>query len=103
MSYSADKKFALCPPPPPGEPDSHGQAALILVESLLHALVEMSLMTTHQAIDVVSSAQEVKKEVARLSGESEGRMRESLELLGRIASSIQTDLHRMHSDEMPSD
>jgi hypothetical protein len=75
-----------------GEPDAHGQAALMLAESILHALVEIKAVTMQQALDVVSSAQEVKTEVAKLAGESESRMRESLALLDRIANSLQTDL-----------
>ncbi len=92
MPNSANENSAVGPPTPPAEPDAHGQAALMLAESILHALVEMSSMTTQQALDVVSSAQEVKVEVAKEAGESEGRIRESLSLLGRIAISLESDL-----------
>ncbi len=78
-------------PPPVGEPDAHGQAALILAESTLHALIELRTMTVQQALDVVRSAEEIKTEVAALSGESETRMHESLELLKRIGISLEHD------------
>ena len=79
-------------PPPSGEPDAHGQAALILAESILHALVETKILTTQQALDVVHSAEEIKAEVAALSSESNTRMHESLELLKRIGYSIEKDI-----------
>ncbi|MCW3849327.1 hypothetical protein OF829_18975 [Sphingomonas sp. LB-2] len=73
------------------EPDAHGQAALLLAESILHALIEHGTLTNPQAIAVVESAAEVKVEVATLAGESRKRMEESLALLSRITISMQTD------------
>lgn len=75
----------------PAEPDAHGQAALLLAESILHALIEHSTLTNVEAMAVVQSAAEVKVEVATLSGESRQRMEESLALLHRIRSSIGID------------
>jgi hypothetical protein len=92
MPHRANDNRAAVLPPPIGEPDAHGQAALILAESTLHALVEMKTMTTAQALDVVRSAEEIKREVAALSGESETRMHESLELLKRIGISLEKDV-----------
>lgn len=74
------------------EPDAHGQAALLLAESLLHMLVENKALTNGQAIEVVRIAAEVKVEVAVAAGESNGRMRESLALLSRMESSLKADL-----------
>jgi hypothetical protein len=91
MPHRANDNPAVRLPPPAGEPDAHGQAALILAEAMLHALVDMKTMTTQQALDIVSSAEEIKTEVAALSGESETRMHESLELLKRIGISIERD------------
>ncbi len=62
-----------------------------MAEAMLHALVDMKTMTTQQALDIVSSAEEIKTEVAALSGESETRKHESLELLKRIGISIERD------------
>ncbi len=79
--------------PPQLEPDAHGQAALMLSESILHALVETSVITVEQAVSIVQTAQEVKAEVAKVAGESRQRMEESLHLLSRIGISLETDLH----------
>lgn len=92
MPHRANDNVARPPPPTTGEPDAHGQAALILAETMLHALVDTSTITTEQALAIVRSAEEIKAEVAAMSGESEKRMRESLELLRRIGLSIEKDV-----------
>jgi hypothetical protein len=77
--------------PSVAEPDAHGQAALLLTESLIHMLVETSGLTNAQAVDVVHTAAMVKVEVAEAAGESKSRMLESLALLSRMESSFQAD------------
>ena len=74
------------------EPDAHGQAALMLAESMLHALMENGNLTTAQGISVVSTAQEIKVEFAHLAHESEGRMQASLNLLKKIGDSLGHEL-----------
>lgn len=101
MPHSANENYAVRIPPPTGEPDAHGQAALILAESILHALVDIGTMTSRQAHDVVQSAEEIKTEVATLSGESETRMHESLELLKRIGLSFQSDVNQASNNLLP--
>jgi hypothetical protein len=73
------------------EPDAHGQAALLLTESLIHTLVENSAITNVQAIEVIRIAAEVKVEVATAAHESNGRMQESLALLSKMATSFESD------------
>jgi hypothetical protein len=73
------------------EPDAHGQAALLLTESLIHMLVENGRLTNTQAVDVVHTAAVVKVEVAEAAGESKTRMFESLALLARMENSFQAD------------
>ena len=73
------------------EPDAHGQAALLLAEATLHALVETRALSNSQAVAVVRTASEVKVEVADEIGESDGRMRQSINLLSRIEQSLMTD------------
>ena len=73
------------------EPDAHGQAALLLAESLIHALVENSTLTNVEAVELIRIAAEVKVEVATAAHESDGRMQESLALLSKMASSFETD------------
>jgi hypothetical protein len=73
------------------EPDAHGQAALLLTESLIHSLIEHSALTNVQAVELIRIAAEVKVEVATAAHESKGRMEESLALLSKMASSFETD------------
>lgn len=72
------------------EPDAHGQAALLLVESLLHALVEKGALSAVEAMAALRTACEVKVEVAEMIGESNARMQASLDLLARIEGSFAT-------------
>lgn len=74
------------------EPDAHGQAALMLAESMLHALMEVRTFTPAQALSVVATAQEIKIEFAHLAGESQSRMQASLDLLNKIAGSLEHEL-----------
>lgn len=73
------------------EPDAHGQAALLLAESILHMLVDTSVLTNAEAITTVVAACEVKTEVATAAGESVGRMKQSLELLNAMCASFRAD------------
>lgn len=73
------------------EPDAHGQAALMLVESLIHTMLEAKSLTLLQAIETVETASEVKIDTARLAGESEKRIFESIELLNKLGDSLKTD------------
>ena len=73
------------------EPDAHGQAAVLLTESLIHMLVENGDLTNTQAVDVVHTAAVVQVEVAEAAGESRTRMLEALALLTRLESSFQAD------------
>lgn len=74
------------------EPDAHGQAALLLAESILHALVETQTLTLDMALSAIQTTCEVKREVAERSGESSGRMHESLNLLEAISASFAVDV-----------
>ena len=82
---------AVSPIGPIQEPDAHGQAALLLAESMLHALVDGEALSNHEAVEVLRIASEVKVETATAAGESSKRMNESLELLARMRASFETD------------
>ena len=73
------------------EPDAHGQAALLLVESLIHDLVARAVISVGEAIEIVEVAAEVKLEVAAELGDSPATMRRSLALLESIALSLKGD------------
>lgn len=47
-----------------GPTDSHGRAALLLVESLIHALVEKAQLTRAEAIEIIDIAVDVEAELA---------------------------------------
>ena len=92
MTNSANENSGPSKTPMALEADAHGQAALMLAESTLHALIESGTFTVKQALSVVSTAQEIKVEFAHLAGESNGRMQESLDLLTTIAGSMENEL-----------
>lgn len=75
----------------PSHVDAYGQAALLLTESLLHALVGNATLTNAQAVEVVNIAAEVRAEEADAAQESSGRTKESLALLAKIAASLEAD------------
>lgn len=73
-------------------PDPHGQAALLLVESLLHALIEKSVLTAGEAVIIVQGAAEVKAEIASDVGDKPAETEKALSLLGAIAASLHRDI-----------
>jgi hypothetical protein len=55
---------------PLGTPDAHGEAALLLVESLIHALIERSVLSTAQAVEIIDIAADASLEIADQRGEA---------------------------------
>lgn len=76
------------------EPDAHGQAAYLLVESLIHGLVARRTLTVADAIEVVEIAADVKAQIAGDLGDSPATLRRSLALLNALQNSLQTDQAR---------
>ena len=74
-----------------GEPDAHGQAALLLAESILHTLIETKVLTHAQAASAIQSACEIKQEIAEETREPASTMQRSLALLGGIERSLAID------------
>ncbi|WP_404712253.1 hypothetical protein [Sphingomonas sp. MMS24-J13] len=73
------------------EPDAHGQAAMLLVESLIHGLVARSILSVEDAVEVVDVAAEVKADIAAELGDSPATMEKSLTLLQAISASLRRD------------
>ncbi|MBA2935231.1 hypothetical protein HZF05_14175 [Sphingomonas sp. CGMCC 1.13654] len=73
-------------------PDPHGQAALLLVESLLHGLIEKRTLTIEEAVVIVDIAADVKAEIAADIGDAPHALQKSLSLLKSIAASLRHDL-----------
>ena len=75
--------------------DPHGQAALLLVESLVHELVARSVVTLSGAIEVVQTAIDVSLEMAtELQDDQAGAAGRSALLLQAISRSLGADAPR---------
>lgn len=72
-------------------PDAYGQAAFLLTESLLHALLAKGMLTNAEAIEVVEVASDVKADVADAWGDTPQARRKSLELLENVLASLRID------------
>ena len=72
-------------------PDTHGQAALLLVESLIHGLCENALLTTGEAIEIAERAVSVQFDRAEAADGAAAPMWRSHSLLTAIATSLRTD------------
>lgn len=68
--------------------DSHGQAALLLVESLIHGLCEQAIIRTTGAVEIVERAVEVQAELAAEADGAAAPMWRSHALLSSIATSL---------------
>ena len=75
-------------------PDAHGQAAMFLVESLIHGLIDSKAMTVAGAVEVVDIAAEVQADVAADAGADPVLVRKSVELLEAISASLSRDVLR---------
>ncbi len=72
-------------------PDPHGQAALLLTESLIHALVDKKVLTLREVVEIVEIATDVEREIAAATdGGTPLRLQKSL--LAPLAHSLKSDL-----------
>lgn len=78
-------------PSRPISPDPHGAAALTLVESLLHFLIERSVLAHADALEVVQIATGVQIEISAERGDDLGVCAEAVRLLCAIGASLETD------------
>ncbi len=69
----------------------HYQSALLLVESLIHALIAKSILTLPEAIEIVEMAEDVELEMARTANGS-FPPQSIISLLAPIAKSLRTNL-----------
>ncbi|WP_174298499.1 hypothetical protein [Sphingomonas bacterium] len=72
---------------PQGDP--HGRAALVLMDSLIHALVDGGTLTDEQAVDIVVDAATVQAETEYKEQDAE-RLHDSLMMLDRIVAGLRT-------------
>ncbi len=76
------------------QPDPQGQAALLLVESLIHGLIECRIISVDDAIEIVQTADDVQVEVAEAADGHGEPMWRSHALLSAIARSLSHDRDR---------
>ena len=93
---SRDSSFGTDSDP---HPDAQGQAALLLIESLIHSLLDNGALTKPQAIEAIESAMQVKAESADEAKEPRETLRRSLGLLSSMRNSI--DAHSGRYDPDP--
>ncbi|MEG3085389.1 hypothetical protein U1707_17225 [Sphingomonas sp. PB2P12] len=92
MTFLINDNEGLHPAARFDEPDAHGQAAMLLVESLIHTLVARSVISLEDAIEVTTVAFDVKKEIAVDLGDTNDTMDKSAALLSRVLQSLSNDL-----------
>lgn len=73
-------------------PDAHGEAAMLLIESLIHGLISRQVLSVADAVDIVDTAIEVKIDGAADRGDSPASLRQSLGLLDAIGNSLSRDV-----------
>lgn len=74
--------------PEPSGPDPHGQAALLLVESLIHSLVETSSLSVQDAVSTIQVARDAQLDLV----EADRSPHATTQLLEDILRSLEGDL-----------
>lgn len=77
----------------PQLPDPHGQAALLLTESLLHGLIARNVVPVTEAIEMVEIAIDAKLQMADSGSEASRSARGALQLLAEIRLSLEYDIN----------
>lgn len=80
-------------PDPMSARDAHGQAALVLVESLIHGLLERSVLTVADAVEIIDVASDIQADVAEAADGAGAKMWRSHSLLAAMSSSLARDLN----------
>jgi hypothetical protein len=78
-------------PVPSVLPDAHGHGALLLVESLIHVLIEKSVISLADGLEIVGTAVEVSREIADERGEPDEPDLKATTLLLSISKSLKAD------------
>lgn len=72
--------------------DPHGQAAMVLLETLIHAMIANGNLTTIEAIEIVLDAAEVQAEIDMDRGYVEENQQQAVALLRSLSISLSHDL-----------
>lgn len=84
-----------------GTPDFHGQAAILLVESLVHGLVARSLITVADAIEIVDNAADAQEEISFDAGDTPIQTASLSAILRSISATFATDLDGRQENQQP--
>ncbi|MEG3086246.1 hypothetical protein [Sphingomonas sp. PB4P5] len=76
----------------PTDPDARGQAAMLLVESLIHALVARSVIGLSDAVEIIAIAADTQRQMDDETRHASDPTASSLTLLEAIGSSLANDL-----------
>jgi hypothetical protein len=76
------------------QPDAHGHAAMLLVESLIHGLIASSTISVQQAVDIVDIAVEANIGVVAGQDTCPESISKAQRLLDSISTSLAYDLPR---------
>lgn len=74
------------------EPDAHGRAALLLVESLIHGLTARSVLSVAEAVSVMEIALDAQVAIADDAVQPTSSMRQATMLLSSLLDSLRIDL-----------
>lgn len=72
--------------------DANGQAAMLLVESLMHGLIARDVISVADAVEIVDVAAEVKADQWADPSDPPPSFRKPLELLAAISTSLRRDI-----------
>jgi hypothetical protein len=91
------------PAPPGSAPEPHGEAALLLVESLIHGLLARSSLSLPDALDIVQTAIDVQIEISDHRGGDPIILPTSVRLLSAIAQSLGLDAEGKNPQNLDPD
>ena len=74
------------------EPDAHGRAALLLVESLIHGLTARSVLSVGEAVSIMEIALDAQIAVADDAAQPTPSMQAATTLLFSLTESMKLDL-----------
>ena len=92
MTQQSNDNNAISPFPSKDLRDPHGRAALLLVESLLHALIERSALNVEDVLDIITVAIDANEELAADRGEHEDPTDQTTVILSAILHSLSHDI-----------
>ena len=92
MTLQTNDNNAIIPFPPTDLRDPHGWAALLLVESLLHTLIDRSALKVEDALDIITVAIDANEELAADRGMHEDSTDQTTVVLSAILHSLSHDV-----------